>query len=211
MVPVKLAWLAAGMGLLISPDHLRLWGNLAGHIGTKFWIVAVGTSALFALTVASYRRLAASGENADGYLSALHARGGLTAISIALTSRLALTIGISTGILVTAGFVFNETFVYWFPNFAFAFLLLALVALVLLIGYGLAEKVMAVLLGIAVLGIVILVLSGWIQMGPEAAPEAFPPSGFGLGTVSTGMLLFVGFDLGIHCIAHRRTPAPLWR
>ncbi len=193
--------MAAGMGLLISPDHLRLWGNLAGHIGTNFWVITFAASAIFALTVVSYRRLAFSGADANGYLKALHAQGGLIAVSLALASRLVLTIGISTGVLVTAGFVFNETFVYWFPNFAFAFLFLALVALVLFMGYGLAEKVLTVLLGIALLGLLVLVVSGLIQTGPEPAADALPAPGFSLRAVFSAMLLFVGFDLGIHRIA----------
>ncbi len=207
MVPVQIGWLVAGMGLLFSPDHLRLWGNLAGHVGSTFWVFTIAASTVFAVTVTSYRRLAACGENADGYLSALHAHAGLIGISLALASRLALTIGVSTGVLVTAGFTFNETFVYWFPNFAFAFAYLALVALFFLMGYKVAEKAMMVLLSIAVLGIVILVLSGWIGIDSASAPKAIPTSGFGLGAVSAGFLLFVGFDLGIHRIAHPRDAA----
>lgn len=199
MLPAMFPWLAAGMALLVSPDHLRLWGNLAGHIGTGFWIAAAGAAAVYATTVASYRRLAFSKANAGGYLPGLRLQGGLIAVALALSSRLALTLGVSTGILVTSGFVFNETFVYWFPNFGFAFLLLAFVALVFFWGYGLAEKVLSVLLAITLLGLVILVISGFLQTGLQPTPDAVPPSGFNTGVVFSSLLLFVGFDLGIHC------------
>ena len=190
--------LAAGMGLLMSPDHLRLWGNLAGQIGPGFLIVAFGAAALYALSVTSYRRLAFFAADADGYLVALRLHGGLFAVALALTSRLALAIGVSTGILVASGFVFNETFVYWFPNFAFAFLYLAFVALVHFLGYGLAEKTQSVLLGITLLALVVLVVTGFWQMGPDPVPDASAPSGLTLRAAATGLLLFVGFDLGVH-------------
>jgi amino acid transporter len=204
MLPAMLACLAAGMALLVSPDHLRLWGNMAGHIGPGFWIAAIGVAAVFAPTGASYRRLALSRAGAGGYLAALKVQGGLTAVALALTSRLALTIGLSTGILVTSGFVFNETFVYWFPNFAFAFILLALVALVFCRGYGLAEKILTALLATTLLGLVALVLAGVLQMDPEALQDAAPASGCGTGAAFTGLLLFAGFDLGIHRGARAR-------
>jgi hypothetical protein len=38
----------------------------------------------------------------------------------------------SAGLVVSAGFVFNKVFVYWFPNFAFAFALPGLVAVIAL-------------------------------------------------------------------------------
>ncbi|BBO72513.1 hypothetical protein DSCA_64430 [Desulfosarcina alkanivorans] len=204
MLPAMMSWLAASMALLVSPDHLRLWGNLAGHIGTGFWIVAAGAAALFALSVASYRRLEISAAGAGGYLAALKEHGGGTAIALALTGRLALTIGLSTGILATSGFVFNETFVYWFPNFGFAFLYLAAVALVLCRGYGLAERIMTGLVAITLAGLMVLVLAGFLQTGQPPTPDDRPPSGFGAGTVFSGLLLFVGFDLGIHRREHLR-------
>lgn len=204
MLPAMLPWLTAGMGLLVSPDHLRIWGNLAGHIGPGFWMVALGAMAVYAPTVTCYRRLAPSVSDSGGYLAALQAQGGFAAVALALTSRLVLTIGVSIGVLVTAGFVFNETFVYWFPNFAFAFIYLSVIALVLCLEYGLAEKAQSVLLGITLLGLVILVVSGFLQPGPQPAPDALPSSGVGLRAVSTGLLLFVGFDLGIHRVEQAR-------
>jgi hypothetical protein len=33
---------------------------------------------------------------------------------------------LATGLLVSSGFAFNEIFVYWFPNFGFAYLFLAI-------------------------------------------------------------------------------------
>lgn len=191
-------WLAAGMGLLISSDHLRLWGNLAGRIGPSFWIVALVAASVYALSGYSYRRLAHLTADSGGYLAGLRLKGGTGAVALALASRLVLSTGISTGILVTAGFVFNETFVYWFPNFIFAFLCLTCVALVLLWDYAAAEKVQGILLAITVLGLSILVVSGWWQPTAGPAPDSRPSSGVDLRVAIAGLLLFVGFDLGIH-------------
>lgn len=49
------------------------------------------------------------------------------AAAMALTGRIPVFLFASTAMLVSAGFAFNEIFVYWFPNFLFASLLLALI------------------------------------------------------------------------------------
>lgn len=198
MLISMLPWLAAGMAVLVSPDHLRMWGNLAGRVGPGFWWAVLGAVAVYALTALGYRRLARSAPGDGGYLSALRIQGGWVAVALLLASRLALTVGLSTGVLVTAGFVFNETFLYWFPNFGFAFLCLAVVVLVHLSGYDMAEKTQLILLVTAVAGLTLLTAIGF---WPRPAQAAFGPatlSGVGLPTILSGLLLFVGFDLGIH-------------
>ena len=195
MILNSLPGIAAGMSLLMSPDHLRLWGNLAGQIGPLF---AVAAAAIYASLIASYRRLAYAEAARGEYLKALQAQGGLIAIALALTSRLALTIGLSTGILVTSGFVFNETFVYWFPNFAFAFLYLGLIAVIQCWGYARVEKLQAFLMVVAALGLATLVLTGFWQLNSKPVPDALAPSGFNPGPWFGALLLFVGFDFGIH-------------
>jgi hypothetical protein len=49
------------------------------------------------------------------------------ALVLGFSALIGSTLFASTGILVTAGFTFNEVFYYRFPNFAFAFLLLAVI------------------------------------------------------------------------------------
>lgn len=60
--------------------------------------------------------------------------GNWAALLLPLSSRLSLTLVAATGLVATAGFVFNEVFVYWFPNFLFAYLLLGLILIVNLLG-----------------------------------------------------------------------------
>jgi len=192
-----LAGAVAGMGLLVSPDHLRLWGNLAGQLGPFFWFAALGAVGLYALSTDGYKRLAAIRPVSSGYIEALHSWGGEAAAALALGSRLVLTLGLVTGVLVTAGFVFNETFVYWFPNFAFAFLWLAAVALSLLWGYRAAEKVQAGLLAVALAGLAMLIVVGFWKMGVQPLAKVASSSVATPGTLAGALLLFVGFDLGI--------------
>jgi amino acid transporter len=203
MVSAVISGIAAGMGVLVSPDHLRLWGNLAGHLGGGFWLAVVGSVVVYAWSAGSYRRLATASADNSGYLTSLRLRFGYAGVALALASRLSLTAGLSTGILVTAGFVFNETFVYWFPNFGFAFICLAIAALVHLGGYGLAQNVQAAFVTLAILGLLILIVAGFWRPGPPPSSGPIPSPGFGLSALLGSLLLFVGFDFG----AARKTSA----
>ena len=196
MVSAMVSGIAAGMGLLVSPDHLRLWGNLAGHLGGGFWLAVVAAVIVYTWSAGSYRRLATASSGDSGYPASLRLRFGYPGVALALASRLSLTAGLSTGILVTAGFVFNETFVYWFPNFAFAFICLAIAALVHLGGYGIARKVQAAFVTLAVLGLLILTVAGFWRTGASPPSGPVPSTALGLSSLFGGLLLFVGFDFG---------------
>ncbi len=184
------------MGLLVSPDLLRMWGNLAGHLGAGFWLAVIGAVIVHASSAGSYRQLTSAFEGKGGYLSGLQQRFGIAGVALALASRLSLAAGLSTGVLVTAGFVFNETFVYWFPNFAFAFICLGAAALVHLGGYRLAQNVQTAMVALAMLGLLVLTVTGIWDAGPPQSPDPLPPRDFGLITVLGSLLLFVGFDFG---------------
>jgi amino acid transporter len=196
--------LSAALGLIYSPDHLRLWGNLAGSLGPFFWIAVLFAAILYSSTAVSYSRIEGSA-NGRGYLTALNEWGGVPAVALLLSSRLVLLLGVSTGILVTAGFVFNEVFVYWFPNFAFAFLMLALVAITHLFGYSAAERLQSGLLTVTLGGLIILILAGFGQPGQYSVFEAVQHTKTVPVLFSGALLLFVGCDLGIHRFG--QTPA----
>jgi len=180
------------------PGSSCLWGNLAGHLGPLFCLAALGAAGLYALSIHGYERLAAIRTDSGGYLAALHEWGGNAATALALGSRLVLILGLMTGILVTAGFVFNETFAYWFPNFAFAFLCLAAGTLVHLWGYRAAEKLQAGLLTIALAGLTALIAAGFWEMGAQPLAKVDPSSAATPSVLAGALLLFVGFDLGTH-------------
>jgi amino acid transporter len=105
---------------------------------------------------------------------------------------------LSAGVLVTAGFAFNETFVYWFPNFAFAFLVLAVVAIFHLFGYRAAERMQTTSLTIVLGGLVVLVAAGFRQPEQSAVIELGGASETIPTLLSGALLLFVGCDLHMH-------------
>ena len=196
MVSAMLSRMAAGMGLLVSPDHLRMWSNLAGNLEVVFWPAVFGAIIVFALSASSYRRLMVASASDGGHLYSLRLRFGFAGVALALASRLSLAAGLSTGILVTAGFVFNETFVYWFPNFTFAFICLGIAALVHLGGYGLAQKAQTAFVVLAILGLLILIVAGIWRTGPPPLSESPPAADYRLTAVFGSLLLFAGFDIG---------------
>lgn len=119
-----LFFIALSLCWTMSPDGLLLLGNIAGHGG--LWSLLLFIAAV-ALHLPSYGSYAPSQSRLPRIVQV-----GL--ITLTLSCYLGLALFIPTGTLVTAGFTFNETFVYWFPNFGFAFLLLGLVLLCHLIG-----------------------------------------------------------------------------
>jgi amino acid transporter len=99
----------------------------------------------------------------------------------------------TVAVLATAGFVFNETFVYWFPNFLFAFLLLGGLLTINLIGRHLAEFMQIVFVSVAVSGF--LLLSGIGLAGIVSEPASGAVANINGRTVLLGLLPFIGFEL----------------
>ena len=74
-----------------------------------------------------------------------------------------LTIFLSTGILVTAGFTFNETFLYWFPNFGFSAILLAIILIIHLIGEKAVHLSQKVFISCALLSLLTIIVAGLLS------------------------------------------------
>lgn len=74
-----------------------------------------------------------------------------------------LVLFIPTGTLVTAGFTFNETFIYWFPNFGFSFLLLTIILLSHFVSKGFTIALQAVFFTCSISCIFFLALVGLIN------------------------------------------------
>ena len=200
------AGVAGAMALLLSPDHLRWWGNTAGQLGLLFWPILIGVIAVYASSGNAYRRLATSSPD-GGFLTALQSMGGAPATALAIASRLLLTAGLSTGVLVTAGFVFNETFVHWFPNFGFAFICLVAAALTTLWGYQAATRIQSSLAVLAILSLAALVVPGIIAWPGPPVAEPGEVHRVSIHECAGALLLFAGFDVTIHHAAPtRETP-----
>jgi hypothetical protein len=175
---IRLAATALGLGVLVSPDSFVLLGNFMGHAGKAgLWILP----AVLALFI-----LIAPGRGGKG-----------DDRPVLLTVKIVAAAFLSTGTLVSSGFVFNEVFVYWFPNFGFAFLLLALVLGIQLAGQTAVFRAQTGFAGLTLAALMALVAAGLAGGGPEGgggdsgALLSLP----GPGVMGLALLLWVGFDL----------------
>ncbi|MDM8543889.1 amino acid permease [Desulfococcaceae bacterium HSG9] len=188
-----LVWVTA---LMFSPDTLILLGNLAGGAGDFLvgMIIIIGTFQI--LNAKSYNALARIYPQPAG--EALFFKsifGPLPAAVLSLISRLVFTVCAATGMLVASGFAFNEIFLYWFPNFAFAFILLGVILAINLLGEDIAQKAQIAFVVTAVSGIILLSFAGLAGTGTVSTPvEAHHPA-LNMRNWASVCLLFAGFDL----------------
>ncbi len=185
-----------GMGLILSPLNLAALGNAAGLTGSYFPIVLLSVLAVHLLTAQSYQALfdAGPGEGREASPDTPRADPFLTLL---LGSRLSLAITAVPLILVSAGFIFNELFLYWFPNFGFAYGMLIILLLLNLLGEKSVLRTQFFLVGIAFVGIWLISTIGlWsVFFTPEAVKHSNPESGPAFPGIATALLIFVGFDL----------------
>lgn len=194
---------------LFSPDSLVLAGNSTGKGGWYFlfpYLLALAVSC-WAVTVI-YR---ITRHSTIGIQSTIHFPekfrpiSSLVFLSLTLGCCLSLALFIPTGTLVTAGFTFNETFLYWFPNFGFSFLLLAAI----LLSHLWSEK-LPVILQICFFSTTVCCLSILTVAGLHSGQEFFFSIAEGAakgtdplqtvvsfwGLFCTALLLFLGYDQG---------------
>jgi hypothetical protein len=103
----------------------------------------------------------------------------------------------SAGLVVTAGFVFNEVFVYWFPNFAFAFLLLASITLLNLFGKKPVLVTQVIILAAASIGLLILTGAGLLNLS-DALSTIEISVNFDYRYLAAAVIVLVGFDMGLY-------------
>jgi hypothetical protein len=122
--------------------------------------------------------------------------GYIPAMTLTLASRLGLVLLLPTGMLVTAGFTFNETFVYWFPNFGFSFLLLGIILVLHLVGDRLALAVQPFFIGLTICCLLLLCLAGLFGPQQFQTPSTETNRTFSLfiPLATTSLLLFMGYD-----------------
>lgn len=193
-----LLYLALAMGLLLSPDGLILLGNQVGSVGRALlgMILFAGMIALSTTysTAVLWTQFLGAGGEARGLQVAL---GTLPAMVLPLCARIVLLVCASTGTLAIAGYVFNEVFVYWFPNLGFSFCVLGVLLTLNLLGSKVAKTAQLLFVAVALLGLVVLSVLAFLG-GTDASltPATIRPSPAWLlrGTLGS-LLLFVGVDL----------------
>jgi len=173
------------LGWMLSPDSLVLQGNGAG-LGTGLFLPA----------------LVMGGVISSACIFLLH-HPGLNEVSdrtpsppaaLIIASRLSLVLLLPTGMLVTAGFTFNETFVHWFPNFGFSFLLLASVLVLHLIGEKIAAAIQPVFIGTTFVCLLLLSIYGAGGGTEIQTTSAEPPFLSIVPLTAATLVLFLGYD-----------------
>lgn len=180
------AWM---VGLMVAPHTLTVVGNIAGS-----------HQALFVFWIAVAAMLHSINVRSVAVVSSLHETEPVDETSaiwqvFSISSRWSTTITLSTVLLVTSGFSFNETFLYWFPNFAFAFILLGILMSIHLLAPEVSSKIQISLVAVVLSGLIVLILMGlWKGLNGEPLDNSdrqilwkSPPYAV--------MLIFVGFDL----------------
>ncbi len=187
----KWAAFAMGMGVLLSPDSLVLLGRFMGRTGWAGLALLAGGMLLFLFFAANVRALTPPQPTRTS-LSSWDAAG----IYLLFTTRLFAVLFLATGVLVSSGYVFNEVFLYWFPNFGFAFLLLFLVLAVQLTGRQIPLIGQMVFVGLTISGLLVIILKGITaaETGPVSLPVSFPK----WPVMFLPLLLWVGFELGLY-------------
>ena len=143
------------LGWILSPEALVLASNYAG-IGGISAILAL-LAGLFILSL--WVILTKCQTKAVTYSPIIL----FIQTSKDLAATCSLTIFLSTGMLVTAGFTFNETFLYWFPNFGFSAILLALILVIHLIGDKAVKLSQIVFISFSVLSLFTIIVAGLLS------------------------------------------------
>jgi amino acid transporter len=190
---IAVAWM---MGMFISPEALFLQGKMAGLSGYGF-VLPLGAGLVL-------HWMNGTGVGQDGvFITAPDEEirllkdtwGPLATSFLLLVARPVVAVCLATAVLVTCGFVFNEVFLHWFPNFGFAALVLVGLLVVNMIGPQVAAALQLMLASIAIIGIAgisIVGLLAWSQ-----APHAPQEVAFVTNSQSVGLALmaFVGYDM----------------
>ena len=179
------AWVLA---MMLSPEGLALQGNLAGTNGFGFVFLLTAALLLHALHIAVVPWPQESGCRPDAFGTA-----GFYLLTLAVLSGVAVCMAAAT--LVTSGFVFNEVFVYWFPNFGFAFLLLLGLLALNLVGQRIAAAAQIIFTSAALIGLAGLTLAGAVGTSSQALEATAMPRHLFLKGVGLGAVALLGYDL----------------
>ena len=181
---------ALGSSLALNPDFLALAGFIWGTTGLAGGLAFVLAACFYLLLGARLKKTA--------FFRGPKKRGGIRLAGTG--ARILALVFLTTGVLVSSGFAFNEIFVYWFPNFGFAFLLLGILCTLQFLNSKTVYWIQVVFFSIAAAGLLVLTVAGLIRPNTvEVSLFQAVPLGDAVsrpGILFLTFLLFVGFDLG---------------
>ena len=173
-------------------------GNTSGRAG--YWLAGVVMLAalMHMITTMAYRKGFARYAGSSREIRFVRgAFGAVPVVYVSLCARVTITVFASTALLATAGYVFNEVFLYWFPNLGFSFCLLGVLLLMNLLGTRVAAFLQIVFVVGALGGLVFLTMAGIFHWGEPSLPTqtGSTPLAYLTQIGVAGLLVFVGFDL----------------
>jgi amino acid transporter len=191
------ALFAIALGIMLSPENLVILGQQSGASQRAAFLWLASAAVIQVLTARTYGAglpLLAQSQKGTQYPKA---SGPPLAEALLLAARGGFALWGITAVLVTAGYVFNETFVPAYPNLGFSFTLLAILLLLNLLGPQVAAISQVIFAGAALTG-----LSALIVMGLWGSPETllqFQAGGVtwkqSLALSPNFLLLFIGYEL----------------
>jgi len=191
-----LATLGVALGLMLSPESLVTLGKSAGKTGIAVVPLVFMAMTVHLLTATSYDELNRRLPGPAGEIRLLRgALGAVPAAALLLCSRFLFVLCAAPLILATAGYVFNEVFLDWFPNLGFSFLLLSLLLVVNLVGRRAALAAQVTLVAVSLLAMIGLIAAGVLGHSSLQSQQTWDQGG---GLSHSGFLLlflFMGYDL----------------
>ena len=174
---------------LFSPEALVLIGN-GGGAGAGAGIAAL---LIFSVVIFLGTSCLEDDEGGPGARATRHCRKKLGLKDFLGTAgMIGTTLFASTGMLVTAGFTFNEVFYYRFPNFAFAYLLLTFALALQFFPRAVSNAVLAAAAICSLSGLAALTVYGLIS-GPPV-PIRISHETTSISDLLPLLLIFAGID-----------------
>jgi len=188
--------MAFGVGMILAPDNLGLLGNIMGQTGWIGLAILIFTGAVYFVHSRHYQFLFTHFPDTLGELLILQKYLGPRIAYFPFVVKLFAALVLSTGILVSAGFIFNEVFVYWFPNFAVAFILLGFIFTIGVANEKISGYAQLIFTGSAITGLMVLIAIGLFQSEESLSPYTNQLQNFSANSFFSPLLMWVGFDRG---------------
>jgi hypothetical protein len=189
--------MAIALSWPLSSDALVRLGNGAGQWQSRFLAGLLAAGMVSWMAAAVIRRPLPTDGGFDSGRLLTSGLGPLPAMTLIIASRVSLVLLLPTGLLVSAGYTFNEVFVYWFPNFGFSYLLLFSILLAHLAGERAALMLQPIFAGLVIICLLLLMVLGFgrafagqgetVQV-QQSVLSALPSSS------AMALVLFLGYD-----------------
>lgn len=181
---------------MLAPHSLALTGSLSFDFGPwhALWIAVVG--GLFSINAAVFVKWTQIRRNA--FSSAIWTDllpSDRPRLVLLLSSRLTTALMGIAILAVSAGFLFNEIFIFWFPNFTFAYLMIAGAVIIQLLNRAVSERAQVFFSGLAAAGLILLIFIGLVQEPTLTTSPSPVQRPIELHAFAAAMYLFIGFDL----------------